>query len=285
MLTPEQRGIYDQITNAVFNDMGGVFFVYGSGGIGKTFIWKTLAAVGRSKGQTCLNIASSGIASLLLEGGRIAHYRFSIPLNPDEFLVCKIKPKSDLADLIKEASLIIWDKLVDLIKKASLIIWDKAPMKSKFCFEALDKSFSDIIKRVDNKVFCGKVMVFGGDFRQVLPVINGAGRAETVMSSLNASYIWDHCKVLKLTKNMRLLNNDLSVDEAKEIQEFFDWLLVVGDGRVNEPNDGEALIDIPKELLIQEADIPIEAISREIYGDATKLHEINDPKFFRRELF
>jgi len=65
----------------------------------------------------------------------------------------------------------------------------------------------------------------------------------------------DHCKVLKLTKNMRLLNNKLSVDEAKEIQEFFDWLLDVGDGRVNEPNDGETLIDIPEELLIQEADI------------------------------
>jgi len=54
---------------------------------------------------------------------------------------------------------------------------------------------------------------------------------------------------------MRLLNNKLSVDEAKEIQEFFDWLLDVGDGRVNEPNDGETLIDIPEELLIQEADI------------------------------
>jgi len=266
-LTPEQRGIYDQITNAVFNDLGGVFFVYGFGGTGKTFIWKTLAAAVRSKGQICLNVASSGIASLLLEGGRTAHSRFSIPLNPDEFSVCKIKPKSDLADLIKEAS---------------LIIWDEAPMMSKFCFEALDKSFSDIIKRVDNKVFGGKVMVFGGDFRQVLPVINGAGRAEIVMSSLNASYLWDHCKVLRLTKNMRLLNNDLSVDEAKEIQEFSDWLLAVGDGRVNEPNDGEVIIDIPEELLIQEADNPIEAISREIYGDPTKLHEISDPKFFQR---
>jgi len=54
-------------------------------------------------------------------------------------------------------------------------------------FEALDKSFSNILKRVDNKVLGGKVIVFGGDFRQVLPVINGAGRAEIVMSSLNAS--------------------------------------------------------------------------------------------------
>lgn len=166
MLTPEQRGVYNEITGAVFNDLGGVFFVYGSGGTGKTFIWKTLSAAIRSRGQICLNVASTSIASLLLEGGRTAHSRFSIPLNPDEFSICKIKPKSDLADLIKVAS---------------LIIWDEAPMISKFCFEALDKSFCDIVKNPVNKVFGGNVVVFGGDFRQVFPVINGADRAEIVM--------------------------------------------------------------------------------------------------------
>jgi len=103
-----------------------------------------------------------------------------------------------------------------------------------------------------------------------------------VMSSLNASYIWDHCKVLKLTKNMRLLSGGLSVEEAKDIQLFYDWLLVVGDGRINEPNDGEALIDIPEELLITEAGNPIEATSKEIYGDPSEMHMINDPKFFQR---
>lgn len=266
-LTAEQRAIYDEITGAVFNDLGGSFFVYGFGGTGKTFLWKTLSAAIRSRGQIVLNVASSGIASLLLEGGRTAHSRFAIPLNPDEFSVCKIQPKSDLANLIKEAS---------------LIIWDEAPMMSRFCFESLDKSLCDIIKNRENKVFGGKVVVFGGDFRQVLPVIHGAGRAEIVMSSLNASYLWDHCKVLKLTKNMRLLADNLSAVEAKDIQEFSDWLLAVGDGRVNEPNDGEALIDIPEELLITEAEKPIEAISKAIYGEPSQLHTITDPKFFQR---
>ncbi|KAG7559347.1 Nucleic acid-binding OB-fold [Arabidopsis thaliana x Arabidopsis arenosa] len=267
MLTTEQRSIYNKITGVVFNNLGGVFFVYGFGGTGKMFVWKTLSAAIRSKGHIVLNVASSGIASLLLEGGRTAHSRFSIPLTPDEFSVCKIQPKSDLADLIKEAS---------------LIIWDEAPMMTKFCFEALDKSFYDIMKNVNNKVFGGKVVVFGGDFRQVLPVIPGAGRAEKVMSSLNASYLWDHCKVLKLTKNMRVLANNLSPTEAKEIQEFSDWLLAVGDGRINEPNDGEAVIDIPHDLLITEAENPLEAITWEIYGDPTKLHTIIDPNFFQK---
>ncbi|XP_019096478.1 PREDICTED: ATP-dependent DNA helicase PIF1-like [Camelina sativa] len=265
MLTIEQRSIYDEITGAVFNDLGGFF--YGFGGTEKTFVWKKLAAAVRSRGQIVLNVASSGITSLLLEGGRTAHSRFEIPLNPDEFSVCKIKPKSDLATLIKEAS---------------LIIWDEAPMMSKFCFKSLDKSFSDIIKNRYNKGFGGKVVVFGGDFRQVLSVINGAGMAEIVMSSLNASYLWDHCKVLKLTKNMRLLSDNISVDEAKDIQKISDWLLAVGDGRINEPNDGEALIDILEELLIEEAENPVAVIFKKIYGDPTQMHKENGAKFFQK---
>ncbi|XP_023641963.1 uncharacterized protein LOC111831563 [Capsella rubella] len=235
MLTSEQRAIYDEITGAVLEDKGGVFFVYGFGGTGKTFIWKTLSAAIRYRGKIVLNVASSGIASLLLEGGRTAHSRFAIPLIVDDYSLCKIKPNSDLANLIKEAS---------------LIIWDEAPMMSKYCFESLDRSSADIMCNVSSSVFAGKVVVFGGDFRQVLPVIHGAGRAEIVLSALNASYLWDHCKVLKLTKNMRLLQNGLSQTEANDIQDFSNWLLDVGDGKISEPNDGEALIDIPEEFLI-----------------------------------
>ncbi|XP_010445484.1 PREDICTED: uncharacterized protein LOC104728154 [Camelina sativa] len=50
MLTTEQRSIYDEIAGDVFNDLGGVFIVYGFGGTGKTFVWKTLAAAARSRG-------------------------------------------------------------------------------------------------------------------------------------------------------------------------------------------------------------------------------------------
>jgi len=90
----------------------------------------------------------------------------------------------------------------NLVKEASLIIWDEAPMMSRYCFEALDRSLSDIIGKQSDKPFGGKVVVFGGDFRQVLPVINGGSRAAIVMASMNSSYLWEHCKVLKLTKNM-----------------------------------------------------------------------------------
>nr|CAD1824599.1 unnamed protein product [Ananas comosus var. bracteatus] len=67
-LTDEQKGVYETIISAVSKNEGGIFFLYGYGGTGKTFIWRTLSAAIRSKGQIVLNVASSGIASLLLPG-------------------------------------------------------------------------------------------------------------------------------------------------------------------------------------------------------------------------
>lgn len=103
--TDEQRHVYGTIMSAVNSNHGGLFFVYGYGGTGKTFIWKTLLAAIRSKGDIVLNVASSGIASLLLPGGRTAHSRFKIPINPNEDSVCNIKQGSAFAKLIVRAKL------------------------------------------------------------------------------------------------------------------------------------------------------------------------------------
>ena len=265
-MTTEQRKIYDEILDVVNKERGGMFFVSGFGGTGKTFLWKLLSAAIRSRGDIALNVASSGIASLLLQGGRTAHSRFGIPLNPDEFSSCTMAHGSDQANLVKEAS---------------LIIWDEAPMMSRYCFEALDRSLSDIIGKQSDKPFGGKVVVFGGDFRQVLPVINGGSRAAIVLASMNSSYLWEHCKVLKLTKNMRLSSGGLSAEESNELKEFSEWILKVGDGTLGEPNDGIAEIEIPSEFLITDSDEPIEAISKAVYGDPSSLKGNKEAKFFQ----
>ncbi|CAF1945005.1 unnamed protein product [Brassica napus] len=170
----------------------------------------------------------------------------------------------------------------NLVKESSLIIWDEAPMMSKHCFEALDRSLSDIIGKDSNNLFGGKVVIFGGDFRQVLPVINGGGRAEIVLVALNSSYLWKHCRVLQLTKNMRLLSGSLAPEEAEDLKEFSEWILSIGDGKVNEPNDGETKIEIPSEFLILDSAEPIEAISEAVYGDIHSLQVNQDPKFFQQ---
>ncbi|GKD19237.1 ATP-dependent DNA helicase PIF1-like protein [Tanacetum coccineum] len=63
---------------------------------------------------------SSSIASLLLDGGRTAHSWFAIPITVVEDSMCTIAADSDLADLIRETKLIIWDEAlmtIDLLLK------------------------------------------------------------------------------------------------------------------------------------------------------------------------
>ncbi|XP_025669993.1 uncharacterized protein [Arachis hypogaea] len=254
-LTDEQKGVYKQVMDAVNKKEGGVFFLYGYGGTGKTFFWKTLASGLRSKGQIVLTVASSGIASLLLPGGRTTHARFAIPLNLDEFSTCNIKQGSPLADLLI---------------KTKLIIWDEAPMVNRYCIEALDRTMRDILRfnnsRSEEQLFGGKTIVFGGDFRQILPVIPKGTRQEIVNATINSSYIWNRCKLMTLTKNMRLqgANGDQS---CRELKEFADWILSIGDGRCGRSMDGADNVEIPDDILIKEWDDPIVAICREIYPE------------------
>ncbi|XP_057746826.1 uncharacterized protein LOC130966082 [Arachis stenosperma] len=191
--TPEQRYAFDKIVTTVYCDEGGFFFVYGHGGTGKTFLWNLMYAEIRSRGDIVLNVASSGIASLLLPNRRTAHSRFKLSLNITEDSVCNIKPGSPQAMLLL---------------KAKLIIWDEVPMVSRYCYEALDKCLSDIMRSFPtykkDLPFGGKVVVLGGDFRQILPVIPRGSRQDIVHSTVNSSYLWKFCQVLKLTKNMRL---------------------------------------------------------------------------------
>lgn len=50
IMTMEQRNIYDSIIERVRHQKPGLFFLYGYGGTGKTFIWRALSAALRSKG-------------------------------------------------------------------------------------------------------------------------------------------------------------------------------------------------------------------------------------------
>lgn len=203
-LNPGQMDVYNSVMEAVNSDNGRLFFVYGSGGCGKTYLWKTLCARLRSEGKIALPIASSGIAVVLLLGGRTAHSRFHIPLKLDQYSVANIKHGSDIAELIKQTS---------------LIIWDEAPMQHRYAFESVDRCFRDIMSSVDPKKkhlpFGGITVVFGGDFRQILPVIPKATRSEVVNASLNQSYLWTSCKVCLLSKNMRLGSGKSDVEKKK----------------------------------------------------------------------
>ncbi|GAU30751.1 hypothetical protein TSUD_145490 [Trifolium subterraneum] len=159
-LTEEQHYVYSKVMTSVLSESGEFYFLYDYGGTGKTFLWKTLSAALRSEGKIVLNVASSGIASLLLPNGKTAHSTFCIPLEINDKSTCNITQGSHRADLLRAAS---------------LIIWDEAPMMNRHCFEAFDRTLKDLMSKVDpdnkTKPFGGKVVVLGGDVRKILPVV------------------------------------------------------------------------------------------------------------------
>jgi len=141
-------------------------------------------------------------------------------------------------------------------------------MAHKLCFEALDRTLNDIMRKENksNSIFGGKIIVFGGDFRQILPVIPKGNISDIVHATINASYLWDQCQILTLTKNMHLLQNGWQKSDARQIQEFSEWIVKLGDGKLFEPNDGIAEIQIPPELLITNFVDPVEAIVASTYS-------------------
>ena len=86
--------------------------------------------------------------------------------------------------------------------------------------------------------FGGKIVVFGGDFRQVLPIVRKGSRAQIVDASLRRSYLWDWMRHLKLVRNMR----------AQSDPWFADYLLRIGGGTEEVNGDGD--VRLPDDICV-----------------------------------
>ena len=74
-------------------------------------------------------------------------------------------------------------------------------MQHRHNMEAVDCTFRDILNNSE-KPFGGLSIVFGGDFKQILPVIIKGSRGQTVGSCIQRSFLWPSIKVLHLYQNM-----------------------------------------------------------------------------------
>lgn len=105
----------------------------------------------------------------------------------------------------------------ELIRSASLIIWDEVPMQNKHCFEAVHRSLCDI--RGSNHLFGGLPAILGGDWAQILPVVRHGNRAAIVQACFQQSFLWLQFQMLTLSTNMRLYSNVVGRN-----QEYATWL-------------------------------------------------------------
>ncbi|CAN1189511.1 ATP-dependent DNA helicase PIF1 [Linum perenne] len=181
--------------DAIKNNKGQLFFLHGHGGTGKTFLYNCIISRVRST----------------------AHSRFKIPLEIDNLSTCMVKKGSEVAELLKSAT---------------LIVWDEAPMIHRLAFEAVDRTMCDIMNMPlsgENYLpFGGKVVLLGGDFRQFLPVVPNGSRADNINASLPRSYLWTFCTLLHLKINMRITNHAINTTPMFDGLTFPNWVLAVG---------------------------------------------------------
>jgi hypothetical protein len=141
----EQKLILDMIRGEIASGRGGLFFIDGPGGTGKTFVENLLLDWVRGHSEIALAVASSGIASILLHHGRTSHSRFHIPIDIQPESVCAIPAQSTVAELFR---------------RTKLIVWDEISSQHRYCFEAVDRTLKDLHK--SDEWFGGIPVVFAG---------------------------------------------------------------------------------------------------------------------------
>lgn len=90
-------------------------------------------------------------------------------------------------------------KITKYIAKPRLIVWDKCSTISKHLIETVDRTFCDILK-VNAPFGSSRLAVFGGDFCQVLPVIQKT--RSTISQCLNKANFWPNVVILRFEVNM-----------------------------------------------------------------------------------
>jgi hypothetical protein len=125
-------------------------------------------------------------------GRKLKKMRFRIPFDLSAESSCFIQRRTQLADLLCQTS---------------LIIWDEATMTSRVIYDAFSSSLQDIRSQLTGAcAFGGIPTILGGDFQQTLPIVRHGNRADSVQACLQFAKIWPNLIHLRLRRNVRLSN-------------------------------------------------------------------------------
>ena len=262
-MTQEQKNVYDTILGSINDRKSKLFFLNAPGGTGKTFVMEALLSAVRANGDVALAVASSGKAATLLTGGTTAHKRFGIPFKCDEGSSCNISKNSNAAVVLK---------------KAKICVWDEAVMTGKDLYHAVDRMLRDI--RDSNSGFGGLTMVFGGDYKQILPVVKNGSAMDIVNAALNQCDFYDQVQQLNLTVNMRA---HLGCDDPDAAIEWADTLDKIGSGaypyeKIPGDDSYNTFIKLPAEMtFMPEKEKPNrEDLLKYMYGKINEIIDTND---------
>ncbi|XP_065663191.1 ATP-dependent DNA helicase pif1-like [Hydra vulgaris] len=237
------RYLYKYIHTYIENQHSRLFFMDGSAGSEKTFTYNYLIAETTSRGFKSAIAAWTGIAATLFTNGCTLHGLFQLRIPILDNSTCNVTPNSIHGYFLRQVSLFLLDG-TSIIPKHAL--------------NAINRLLKDIC---NNSIpFGGKIILFGGDFRQILPVVKREQPAEIVESCIECSLHWQWVQRFALTEIMRVQNGEC---------EFSQWLLKLGNGTipVKEENLFTGCIEIPNQCITREN----ESIVEKIFGDADQI--------------
>ena len=232
VLNEEQEQVVNTVYQAIeeveqgFPPKCRAIYLDGPGGCGKTTVYNHLIHRLKARGLNVAAAAWTGIAATLLKGGRTVHTLFKLPVPITNSSTCDISPVSDHAEMLR---------------RQHLIIMDEASMIPADALRAIDVTLRDITKC--DVPFGAKIVLLGGDFRQILPVVPRSSPAVVIENCLKQSKLWPCIRQFELTQNMRA---------GEGQQEFADWLLHLGNGTLRSQcmaSNDRPFIDIPQECL------------------------------------
>lgn len=166
-LNEDQYRIFRDVIDSTERGQPHLYFVDGPAGSGKSFVFNTILLYLKVHGMTAIASASSGIAAIVLRDGRTNHNAYGVPFLCFEDSQCSIPSNSIQGRKIRDAS---------------LLLIDEVSMVNKNIIGAIDR----LLKQLCNSTsyMGGKTVLFGGDWRQVLPVVQHGSRAEILQELL-----------------------------------------------------------------------------------------------------
>ena len=208
LMNDDQRRFFDRVRAAVTNGEPLLCYLDGPAGTGKTLLFSTVLALVRARQEIALPMAWSGLAATVLPGGRTVHATFKLPVP---------MPTADASSTLEAQT-----DNGSLVRAARLIIWDEAPNAPRAAFEAVERTCR-YLSGDDTRLFGGKIVLLGGDFRQIPPVVRHASVQEVAHLTLQAwrPYI-ENAERFALTDNMR----------AREDPAFARFVLAIGNAEM-----------------------------------------------------
>jgi len=234
LLNEKQKVFVDRILEVLENpnQIQNCFYIDGPGGSGKTFVYKTIYYKLRAMGKKVKNMAFTGIAAILLPEGKTIHSTFGLPVPLHRDSNSTISLQSNEAKELLETN---------------VFIIDEGPMTPKYAIEIIDRLLRTLTKN-PNIPFGGKIIIIGGDFRQLLPVRKNGTKSECVNLSIKYSYLWNFFEIHYLTENMRAVESE---------GEFSKYLLRIGEGKDNDEFDN---LEIDSDYIVESN------LVNEVYG-------------------